>query len=824
MHRADWKERVSGLNLSKLPESYVVAIFQILLLLFCYRFYKSESLMLISVVALVLVFLYFYQIFYGRSSTFIAAAFIFLTLFNLSISIKRNIEIAEVSVEKFQSSQDKVLVRGRVVDINGSRLKVENKEQRIEVSFDRTHKIAYQIALLLDEAQIKRVENSADLLKLTEDYGIKRLLEDIKTFERVRKLSYVEVVVQPARARAGSGGLKLYCRKIKTPADRISSNKYSSFSSKIYSTISKSKYFAEKSISENTQEKTFKLVSGILFGEKKYVDDFMSSTIYKIGVGHILTVSGIHVGIIFTFINFFLEKIIKAERKLSSYISFIAALFYTAISGFSPSAIRATLMLLVYMVAQILYRAVTLADVLATTLVLTLAVNPQIITELSFQLSVAAVGGIAYIYPFLYKKICRIMKITPEERSENFLFRVLAVIAKGTSVVLSAQLAVLPFQLFVFKCLPLTGTLSNLFIPELAFIILVISLLLILFSFANLSLLQTICGRILDFTVWILAHLSDIFSKLPLAYLDLNNLTQTLRIQTLSVLFFFSSLIVLQLALKSRNYPFRIFYLTIAFIAVFLSIQPFYWFSILLVPDAFDGASVIYSTGSSQAVLDFGPPEFSVYQTLRAYRFYIPDKLFLSHYHLDHIGGLFRFLNSIQDLRKIEIVVPEPKNSREQFYFLVLKNLSEDTGLKLCSLPYCKKYEYRLNNRFSILITTPDEDAIFSSDTNERNLIFEVIKKNIRGVNNRVVFYPGDADAEAIEQFKGSGYMIVISPHHGSLTGFLPDFYKDFRGTVVVPCGKNSHGLPSPEYIDFLKKGNFKFFITGQSGAFLSII
>ena len=131
----------------------------------------------------------------------------------------------------------------------------------------------------------------------------------------------------------------------------------------------------------------------ILMGKKECLPKEQLQHFFYTGTMHLFAVSGLHVGVVSSFI-FFLCRWFFLPRLLQFLFTGIGVCFYASIVGFSPSTLRATLMVLFILIAQIFSRPVDVKGAFYNTIGLTLAVNPFELWDVGFQLSYGVVGSI----------------------------------------------------------------------------------------------------------------------------------------------------------------------------------------------------------------------------------------------------------------------------------------------------------------------------------------------------------------------------------------------------------------------------------------------
>jgi len=231
-------------------------------------------------------------------------------------------------------------------------------------------------------------------------------------------------------------------------------------------------------VTEHTLPPTYSsILKGIMLGDKESLPSEVREYFLKTGTGHILVVSGLHVGLIL-FILFLLFKSLGLSYKLASLISIPLLGYYALLTGLRAPVVRASLMGMVGLGCLLLDRDVPNLVILSLAALIILIFNPLNLFTASFQLSFVAVGGIIYLTPHLEKKV----SILP------YYLR------KSLAVSLAAQLSILPLLAFYFKRLPLIGIITNLFIAPLMTIVLSLDLLTLLLGTVSIGAAQIIAN------------------------------------------------------------------------------------------------------------------------------------------------------------------------------------------------------------------------------------------------------------------------------------------------------------------------------------------
>jgi competence protein ComEC len=209
------------------------------------------------------------------------------------------------------------------------------------------------------------------------------------------------------------------------------------------------------------EKQEYGVAEALIAGSMEDIDPELSQAYSAAGVIHVLSVSGLHIGLVYMVLNallFFLnQNKILLGIKCILLICFLW--FYAVLSGFSPSVLRAAMMLSLVIYGRTIGSPTNTFNTLAASAFLLLVFSPFLIFNLGFQLSYLAVSGILLIHPILYKQWV----------FKHYLFDK---IWQLISVSVGAQVFTFPLILFHFHQMPTYFILANLIVIPLATIIL----------------------------------------------------------------------------------------------------------------------------------------------------------------------------------------------------------------------------------------------------------------------------------------------------------------------------------------------------------------
>ena len=199
---------------------------------------------------------------------------------------------------------------------------------------------------------------------------------------------------------------------------------------------------------------TTALLHALLTGRRDGLDPAIVAAFRAAGASHILALSGLHLGMLYGILHLLLRWLGRS-RPASLARSLIQVSFaagYVAMTGASPSLVRAFLFILLNELARLLPgRRRSPLNLYCTALTLQLALSPGVITSLGFQLSYLAVLGIVTVFPHLDAWYPRGPRLDPLRR-----------IWSAVALTLSCQLFTAPLVWLRFREFPKYFLLTNL--------------------------------------------------------------------------------------------------------------------------------------------------------------------------------------------------------------------------------------------------------------------------------------------------------------------------------------------------------------------------
>lgn len=236
---------------------------------------------------------------------------------------------------------------------------------------------------------------------------------------------------------------------------------------------------ARQSLSEiiysNTSGAKSTIITALMTGEKKAIPEDDMNAMRDAGLAHLLSLSGLHVGMVAGFVFFAVRGFTAlfpwfalrfSTKKVAAVTAMLAAFAFTAFVGASIPSMRAALMTGVVMIAIMLDRQAFTMRLVALSALVILALFPESLAEVSFQMSYAAVASLIWFYEqygkWIYERLFRSGILG------RFVFYFIGVCL--TTII--ASVATAPFSLYHFQYLAVYGNIANLIaVPLMSFVV-----------------------------------------------------------------------------------------------------------------------------------------------------------------------------------------------------------------------------------------------------------------------------------------------------------------------------------------------------------------
>lgn len=295
--------------------------------------------------------------------------------------------------------------------------------------------------------------------------------------------------------------------------------------------------FLDGILKNKLNDETYPIASALLLGNRGLLPDNVTRDFTRLGIVHILSLSGMHVSIIVTMLGYAISKTNLSRITQIILILSLVTLFI-GISGFSEPAIRAGVMQYIFYFVIFLWEKADTLTSLFVSITLICIFSPYLIFSLSLMLSFFSMLGCICSARILYKskKICKV-------KSKLLRFIILTT---GTTV--SVTFISLPLTYIYFGTVSLASIPANiLLIPILNIVIYLVPFILLFSPISFISdVLSYFCEVICRFVLYVCEYFADI-----------KNISFSIKgnIQLIGVIIIFvSSLLILMLSKKQFKY------------------------------------------------------------------------------------------------------------------------------------------------------------------------------------------------------------------------------------------------------------------------------
>jgi competence protein ComEC len=147
------------------------------------------------------------------------------------------------------------------------------------------------------------------------------------------------------------------------------------------------------------------VLKALIVGDRTQISPEMRQAFNRAGVGHLLAISGLHIGIVATVAFVLFQALMvrikpllwrAATRKTAALLSLLPVFIYGLIAGFSPSTQRAVIMVAIFLLTFLFESEQDPLNTLSLAALLILVADPPSLFSISFQLSFSAVFAIIY--------------------------------------------------------------------------------------------------------------------------------------------------------------------------------------------------------------------------------------------------------------------------------------------------------------------------------------------------------------------------------------------------------------------------------------------
>ena len=415
--------------------------------------------------------------------------------------------------------------------------------------------------------------------------------------------------------------------------------------------------------------------SALILGNRTYVSSGMRLDFARIGISHLLALSGLHLSILAQTIDFILRGFLK--KKYRNIVLIISCFAFAVFTGLSASVIRASIMLAVFFAADIIGEENDSLTSLSIAAFLIILFDPSSVYDIGFWLSVCATLGIVLMRPAMDELFYKWQK-PRKNKPLRSIYSVCKYFYGILSMSFAAFLFTLPVCYFAFGEISLIGIFSNFIFIPLATVLLVLCVLFIPFSFVPY----------LDEVIsYLRAELAEFMIDAAHAVSDIKGVNASLNYPFSNAVFISLGVILLLFIFIKKFSLVKIGAVFFSFIFVFFACLGTYSVFTkndvnLSLSSAKSGEFFSFKADGESYVIDISTGKYSyMYEALMSVKEFActeVDNLVITHYHLHHQNSIYRLSDKIK-IRNV--ILPYPQNEAEEEIFTDIKKMLENCGI-----------------------------------------------------------------------------------------------------------------------------------------------
>jgi len=588
------------------------------------------------------------------------------------------------------------------------------------------------------------------------------------------------------------------------------------------------------------------VLNGIVFGTQGLIDRETRQSFIETGIVHILSVSGLHIGLVLGG-TVGLLRLLRLQPGLTAPLVTPVIIFYVLMTGLNPAVLRAAIMALLLLWAHHLGRERDWPTTMALAALIILLWNPMQIYHPGFQLSFAATWGILYLGPLFTGACARLLNVNgiPDTFSRP--------ISQSLAVPLAAQLATVPLVAWYYNLISPVSILANLVAVPLVGIIMLLGVTAAALGMVWLPLAELVNvsnGAVLSLFMGVVSF----FQKLPGAVFYLPTPPLFLAVAWYGGLiaagWFFSGGCNEAVKDRLKGWAAVGAALGLALLLIWVPWGGGHGVAVHFL-DVGQGDSILVQTpGRKNMLIDAGGrrDEFQtgsgtgdqvVTPYLRKIGVQRLDVLVLTHPHEDHAGGAAAVVKNFPvELALVPQVDKKVFKSKEEVTVEEITagqktKSSSDEEIPAAYVALLEKMAasgimvrtagagdtLRLDHNLEIEVLSPAEmKGESKSFLNNQSLVLKLTYMD------RSFIFAGDIEEDAQSGLiRGGADLradVLKLPHHGSRS-LLPELVEQVKpGIVVISVGAhNNFGHPAPSTLDMLYRAGALVYRTDQDGA-----
>ncbi len=633
-----------------------------------------------------------------------------------------------------------------------------------------------------------------------------------------------------------------------------------------------------KSIRETAPGTEGKIIQALILGDQKEIPQEIMEKFNRTGTTHIIAISGFNIGIVAVFSVFTIRLLLKCSEylqlrcnmtRISTLFAILIVILYTFIAGSGISVVRASIMVVLFMIAILINRERDLYNTLALAAFVILVASPHSLFDISFQLSFVAVASLLFLTPRLTALLPsppESPSVTREERLKRHSKKALRAGIIFFLVSLTATLGTLPLILLYFNRLSLVTLAANMIVVP---ILGILAIPFCLFIVLAVPISTPLADIIIGFSA-VLVNISlllvDALASLPWSSINVSTPTFS-EIGAFYLLLISAGFWLDRLNRKEDTMTpgkTMLLWKIIPVLIILFFIVDGTWIYLkgqhrgrltLTAVDVGQGNAILVQfPGGKRLLVDgggffddtFDVGKYVVAPFLWKERISRIDTVVLTHPHPDHLQGLLFILENfnvsevwtngevsdtplylsfrqIIEKRGIPLRILSDRTPALEVSGVVIRILSpmETSAIPVAIHSFLTQEENDANPSSVLPVTqaSAKRGARVSDDVNDRSLVMKLT------FGSRSFLLPGDisknTELRIVESTGGLDSDVLFVPHHGGFrSSTVPFLEKVMPQVAVVSCGAdNVFHVPHPDVLERFKQIRSHIYRTDRDGA-----
>lgn len=546
------------------------------------------------------------------------------------------------------------------------------------------------------------------------------------------------------------------------------------------------------------------LAMALLFSDKSGIREEEREAFNRLGIAHVMSVSGLHVGIVAGLMLQLLEKLRLGRGRWLLLAVLLGA--YCMLTGFSAASMRAAIMLPLGYAAGLRHRPRAQIHSLGMAVLLILLIQPMHAFSAGLVLSVSAVLGIYLLMPALSERL--LPRLSQEEPSAapqgkrlgRRLRRLAVRLKDGFLFSLSAQLGVLVPTACYFRQLPLYGVFINMAIVP--YMGLLVPMQLIALVLSPLPVVGQAAGWVAALMGDTLLWAVELLKQLPMA---------AVKVGKTDVLWFCVALVAVLAvsgAVRARAWRRLAAVAAAAVVAVggiLVSTPPATRYIQLSVGQA--DAALLFD-GDTTIAIDVGVDGEATLSYLEDEGRDI-DALYLTHLHIDHAGGVPYLLDSGIRIGQVYLPVGADQQRLDQSSLRVLERIRQEN----IPIGWVTAGDVHTYPTTSFRVLWPRTETLRTrQDANDLPMVLAI------SLGDYTILSASDLTG-SYENYAAVPCDVLKAAHHGSSESTGEAFLETAAPELVlISCTGGKSYMPGEELLGRLDERGIDYLRTDEAG------